>query len=98
MPESMEEQVGSVTSEFMVPTLSALNDPRVLGLKGAIRRREAVLAAISFAATRFLGTADWDRDIREVLAQLGGAAEVSRVYLFAAYRDEQGALRMRMRH
>jgi PAS domain S-box-containing protein len=94
----MERDVGSVTREFMVPGPTALDDPRLLGLEAAIRRREAILNAISYAAARFLGTAHWDRDIRDVLAKLGGAAEVSRVYLFAAYRDARGTRRMRMEH
>ena len=99
MSQSREQQdVGSVTAEFMVPPFTALDDPRVLGLEQVIRRREAILGAISYAATRFLATADWDRDIRDVLARLGTASEVSRVYLYSAYRDDRGALRMRMRH
>ena len=98
MNERMERDVGSVTREFMVPGPTALDDPRLLGLEAAIRRREAILNAISYAAARFLGTAHWDRDIRDVLGKLGGAAEVSRVYLFAAHRDERGTLRMRMEH
>lgn len=98
MNESMERGVGSVTAEFMVPNLAALDDPRVLGLEAAIRRREAILNAVSYAATRFLGTANWDRDIRDVLARLGSAAEVSRVYLFAAHRDQDGTLWMRLQH
>ncbi len=98
MNESMERALGSVTREFMVPSLSALDDPRVLGLEAAIRRREAILNAVSYAAARFLGTANWDSDIRDVLSRLGSAAEVSRVYLFAADRDAQGTLWMRMQH
>ncbi len=98
MNESIERGVGSVTAEFMVPNLAALDDPRVLGLEAAIRRREAILNAVSYAAARFLGTANWDRDIRDVLARLGGAAEVSRVYLFAGDRDQDGTLWMRLQH
>ena len=98
MNESTERGVGSVTAEFMVPNLAAFEDPRVIGLEAAIRRREAILNAVSYAATRFLGTANWDRDIRDVLARLGNAAEVSRVYLFAADRDEEGTLWMRLQH
>src|SRR5688572_12966077 len=82
----------------MVPNLAALDDPRVIGLEAAIRRREAILNAVSYAATRFLGTANWDRDIRDVLARLGSAAEVSRVYLFAGHRDEGVTLWMRLQH
>jgi PAS domain S-box-containing protein len=98
MNENTERGVGSVTAEFMVPNLAALDDPRVIGLEAAIRRREAILNAVSYAATRFLGTANWDRDIRDVLARLGSAAEVSRVYLFAGHRDESGTLWMQLQH
>jgi PAS domain S-box-containing protein len=82
----------------MAVARSAPPDARVLGLEATIRRRDAVLAAVSYAAARFLGPADWDRDIREVLARLGSAAEVSRVYLFEGYRDKRGGLRARMCH
>jgi hypothetical protein len=47
---------------------------RVQGLEATIRRRDAVLAAVSYAAAHFLGPADWDRDVREVLGRLGSAA------------------------
>ena len=47
----------------------------VRGLEATVRRRDAVLAAIDIAASRFLDTADWDRDLREVLERLGAALE-----------------------
>ncbi|MEO8335205.1 MAG: ATP-binding protein [bacterium] len=73
-------------------------DERVRGLEATIRRRDAVLAAVSHAATRFLLNADWDRDIRDVLGRLGGAVEASRVYLFEGVDDGKDGLRVRMRH
>jgi PAS domain S-box-containing protein len=73
-------------------------DTHVLDLEAVIRRREAVLAAISFAATRFLATADWDRDISDVLARLGEATEVTRVYLFEGSHSSDGSLRVSLRN
>jgi PAS domain S-box-containing protein len=88
----------STTAEFRAvgPHLPA--DAQVQGLEATIRRRDAVLAAVSYAAAHFLGPADWDRDIREVLGRLGSAAEVSRVYLFEGHRGDDGVLRAHMRH
>ena len=94
----VQNEALSRTAEFMIAARDAGYDPRVRGLEDAIRRRDAVLAAISFAATRFLGTADWDRDIREVLRRLGTAAEVSRVYMFEGHRDDGGTMHARMCH
>ncbi|MDQ4080288.1 MAG: PAS domain S-box protein [Gemmatimonadota bacterium] len=70
----------------------------VRDLEASIRQRDAVLDAVCYAASRFLGSADWERDVQEVLARLGGATEVSRVYLFEAFRDAQGVLRASMHH
>lgn len=48
----------------------------------ALRGRDAILEAMSFAAGRFLAGAAWNQDIQLVLAHLGAATGVSRVYLF----------------
>jgi PAS domain S-box-containing protein len=66
-------------------------------LAATLRRRVAILSAVCHAATRFLTTADWDRDIAEVLATLGSAAEVSRVNLVETWRDDQGAFLANLR-
>ena len=87
-----------VTSEFLAATGDLSDERRVRGLEEAVRRREAVLAAVCFAASHFLGTADWDRDVIEMLGRLGTAAEVNHVYLFEGYRDSNAALRRRLRH
>jgi signal transduction histidine kinase len=44
--------------------------------------RDAVLAAVAHAATRFLRGDRWDDEIDDVLASLGRAIEVDRLYLF----------------
>jgi PAS domain S-box-containing protein len=56
----------------------------------ALRRREAVLAAVSFAAGRFLQTESWEIDIQEILEHLGQAAMASRAYIFENYHSESG--------
>jgi len=58
----------------------------------AIRRRGAVLEAVSFAAERFLKTACWEENIQKLLERLGRAADVSRVYIFKNRTEEDGLL------
>ncbi|HEX8259207.1 MAG TPA: PAS domain S-box protein [Rubrobacteraceae bacterium] len=56
-----------------------------------LRRREAILRAVAFAAECFLKkTSSWEESIEEVLEQLGRDAEVSRVYIFENYWGEDG--------
>jgi PAS domain S-box-containing protein len=58
-----------------------------------LRRREAILRAVAFAAECFLKkTTSWEESIEEVLGRLGQAAEVSRVYVFENYRGEDDEL------
>lgn len=59
--------------------------------------RGAIVAAMAFAAERFLGEANWEGSIREVLDRLGRAAEVSRVDLFEWSRAD-GKLEAIPRH
>jgi PAS domain S-box-containing protein len=73
-------------------------EERLRKLEWALRRRDAVLAAVGFAAERFLGPSDWEASVREVLDRLGRAAEASRVDLFELCRDEKGKLRAVPRH
>src|SRR6185503_18811764 len=97
--QSMQaESVTLSTAQLMAVPRDASDETRVRGLEATIRRRDAVLAAISNASSRFLAIENWDVDIRDVLAQLGRAAEVSRVYLFQGHREPAGALRARMRN
>src|SRR5690242_7398549 len=95
---SHELDLRFVTSEFLAATGDLIDERRVRGLEETVRRRDAVLAAVCFAASHFLGTADWDRDVIEMLGRLGAAAEVNHVYLFEGYRDANAALRRRLRH
>lgn len=64
----------------------------------ALRRRDAILESVSFAAQRFLETPRCAETIEAVLERLGTAAAVSRVYIFKNERDTDGNLAMQQRH
>src|SRR5207302_11006416 len=59
-----------------------------------LRRREAVLSAVAFAAERFLAEPTWEEATPDVLDRLGRAAGVSRVYVFRNGRDPEGRVTM----
>jgi PAS domain S-box-containing protein len=65
--------------------------PRKLA-EESVRRREAILEAVSFAAAAFLRAPQWEQHIDAVLARLGRAAETDRVYVFENYTDAQGTI------
>ncbi|MGB9488207.1 MAG: response regulator, partial [Terriglobia bacterium] len=58
----------------------------------ALRRRDAILEAVSFAAQRLLLAADWKEAIESVLARLGRATGVSRVHILENHRGRNGEL------
>ncbi len=60
---------------------------RVQELEAGLRRHDAILAAVVFAAERFLGAADWEVSIRAVLEHLGCAAEVGSIDLLELCGD-----------
>ncbi len=47
-----------------------------------LRRRDAILQAVNFAAQRFLQAEDWRKEISAVLAQFGHATQASHAYIF----------------
>jgi PAS domain S-box-containing protein len=57
----------------------------------ALRRRDAILEAVAFAAEKLLTAPEWKHSIDEVLAQLGAATAVSRVYIVRAGEDRSEA-------
>lgn len=57
-----------------------------------LERRERVLQAVSFSAEQFLRGDYWREQIGEVLARLGEATGVSRVYLFENHTTKDGRL------
>ncbi|OGO21425.1 MAG: hypothetical protein A2Y54_09520 [Chloroflexi bacterium RBG_16_51_16] len=56
----------------------------------ALRRREAMLDALRLAAEQFLKETDWEKNIPAVLANLGQAADASRVYVFVNSINQKG--------
>lgn len=57
-----------------------------------LRRREAILEAVTFAAGRFLRSTYWKEQIDEVLTRLGEATGVSRVYIFERHQTAAGEM------
>ncbi len=64
----------------------------------ALMRHDAILEAISFAAEQFIGEAAWNIHIQRVIARLGKAAQVSRVYLFENHLASNGQLMCSQRY
>ena len=64
----------------------------------AVRRQDAILRAVGFAAEQFLRERNIADALPEVLAQIGEAAGVSRVTVHDLGTDEQGELTCTLRH
>ncbi|MFP3867931.1 MAG: PAS domain S-box protein [Desulfobacteraceae bacterium] len=58
----------------------------------ALKRREAVLEALSYTAQKFMEAYSWEQHIQEILAALGQTLEVSRAYIFENHRTPNGEL------
>jgi PAS domain S-box-containing protein len=58
----------------------------------ALRYRDAILEAVGYAAERLITSVSWQERVDEVLAALGRAADVSRVYVFANRRGSRGEI------
>ena len=52
-----------------------------------LRRRDAILEAVAFAAEKLLTAPEWEHSIDDVLRQLGAATDVSRVYIVPSGED-----------
>lgn len=63
-----------------------------------LRKREAILSAIAFAAEHFLKTHNWRDAIDSVLERLGKELNVSHAYLFERHLDANGEIRSSMRN
>ncbi len=63
-----------------------------------VRRREAVLQAVAFAAETLLRTGEWEEGIRHVLAHLGQAIEAERASLFTVSAESDGQTIARCLH
>ena len=47
----------------------------------ALKRRDAILQAVAFAAEKLLTSPEWEQSLNDVLGRLGAATGVSRVYI-----------------
>jgi PAS domain S-box-containing protein len=56
----------------------------------ALERRDKILAAVGFAAERFITAPRWEDRMQEVLARLGASAQVSRAYIFQVVGQREG--------
>ena len=63
-----------------------------------LRRRDAILEAVSFAAERLLRTFSWEEGMKEVIGRLGQATEVSRVYISENHTEEGGTVLTKQRY
>ncbi len=63
----------------------------------ALRRRDAILEAVSFAAEKLLSQGDWEENIQSVLERLGHAVSVSRACIFENHAGPRGELVSRQR-
>jgi PAS domain S-box-containing protein len=57
-----------------------------------LRRRDAILEAVSLAAEKLLSGSDWEESIQAVLERLGQSMEVSRAYIFENHPGPEGEL------
>lgn len=64
----------------------------------ALKRREAILEVISDTARFFIKSAFWTESFHRMLARIGQAAEISRVYIFENHCDEEGTFRLTRRY
>src|SRR5579864_7336073 len=70
-------QVSRVVSSFIDITEQKASEE-------ALRRRDAILQAVAFAAEKLLTSPEWEHSLDDVLGRLGAATGVSRVYIVPA--------------
>jgi PAS domain S-box-containing protein len=63
-----------------------------------LRRRDAILEAISFAAEKLLSGGTWEENIQSVLGRLGKSMSVTRAYIIRNGRDSKGNLLTSWKH
>jgi len=64
----------------------------------ALDARDAILEAVAFAGERLLADVPWEDGVRDMLARLGHAASVSRVYVFENEETEEGVFATTQRY
>jgi signal transduction histidine kinase len=61
-------------------------------MAGSLLQRDKILGSVRFASQQFLTATDWRTVATEVLARIGGAAEISRAYIFENHTGPDGRL------
>jgi diguanylate cyclase (GGDEF)-like protein len=80
------DHVDEISLAQVIP--AAIEQKRV---ENELRTRDAILQAVNFAAEVFLSQMDWESRINEVLARLGSATQLDRVYIYKnEMRQETG--------
>ncbi|MEM1178160.1 MAG: PAS domain S-box protein [Acidobacteriota bacterium] len=71
-----------------IATVTLCEDIRErIRIREALERRDRVLEAVAFASERFLTESTWDESVGDVLARLGQATGVDRLYLDLVEED-----------
>lgn len=81
---------GEEDVKYVVST--GINISRRKQVEQSLRRRDAILEAVSFAASSFLKAGTWETAIAVVMECLGLASEVSRVTLCRNYHADDGKI------
>lgn len=79
-PRMFEARLLPLSNEQVIVIIRDITERK--RAENQLHRRDAVLEAVSFAAERFLQAIEWQEGIEKVLARLGQALDVGRVYLF----------------
>jgi len=78
--------------EGMVVLVNLRDVTERVAAEKAVKRRDAILESVRFAAEEFLKAGSWERNINEILKRIGIADDVSRVYIFKRHLSEDGKI------
>jgi hypothetical protein len=83
--DGMAREVDSLLAILVVSSINAFivgaGVTQSRGAKQEMRRRDAILEAVSYAARHFLGNTGWEAGVHEVARRIGEATAVTRVFL-----------------
>lgn len=104
----LREDGGVINLEVLGRRVDFLGRPAIIGTlmditqrrqaEEQLRRRDAILQAVAFAGEKLLRDPSWEDNVREILARLGQAAKVSRVYIFELHTPPNRARVVRLRY
>ncbi|MBM4274600.1 MAG: PAS domain S-box protein [Deltaproteobacteria bacterium] len=104
----LRQDGGMIDVEVLGRRVDFLGRPAIIGTlmditqrrqaEEQLRRRDAILQAVAFAGEKLLRSPFWEENIQEILARLGLAAKVSRVYIFELNAPPNSASVVRLRY